>query len=240
MTELEFFEPKRVLAVVAHPDDVDFGAAATLARWIANGVEVHLCVVTNGDLGGFDRGLDRSTISSIRQEEQTQACRVYGLTSIEFLGHLDGCVEPSLDLRRDIARAIRATKPDTVLCQSPERNYERIGASHPDHLAAGEATLRSVYPDSRNPFAFPELVAEGLEPHVVRQVFMMAGPQFNYVSEITAFFTKKIEALLEHKSQLPEPENLAEVVESWATDSGQRAGLPEGQMAELFYAIKTG
>ena len=239
MSPVEMKDPERVLVVVAHPDDADFGSGGTVAKLIAEGVEVHFCVATNGDLGGFDRSIDRAEIPLIRQEEQNHAAAVYGVSSVTFLGYLDGSLEPCSDLRRDISRVIRKLRPDTVICQSPERNFERIQASHPDHLAAGEATLRAVYPDARNPFAFPELLADGLEPHTVAQVLLMASAQFNFVSDVTDSFDRKVAALLEHKSQLPRPEELPKMVELWARSSAERAGLPEGRLAELFYLVKT-
>ena len=239
MDPVELKSPEKVLVVVAHPDDADFGSGGTVAKWIASGVEVHFCVATNGDLGGFDRSIDRKEIPAIRQGEQLGAAAVYGVSSVEFLGFVDGSLEPNSDLRRDISRVIRKIKPDTIICQSPDRNFARIQASHPDHLAAGEAALRAVYPDARNPFAFPELLEEGLEPHAVGQVLLMAASDFNYVSDVTDFIDKKVAALLEHRSQLPKPEELPNMVKTWAKDSAERAGLAPDRSAELFFLVKT-
>src|SRR5581483_11435313 len=111
-----------------------------------------------------------------RHAEQTQAAKHVGVTDLVWLGYPDGRVEPTLDLRRDLSRVIRQVRPQRVVCPSPVRNFERIYASHPDHLAVGEATLCAVYPDARNPFAFPELAADGYEPHLVDEVWMMASP----------------------------------------------------------------
>ncbi|MDA8261304.1 MAG: PIG-L family deacetylase [Actinomycetota bacterium] len=239
MDPMELVAPSRVLVVVAHPDDADFGAGGTIAKWISEGVEVHYCLATSGDRGGFDLEVPRAEMPAIREREQTAAAAVYGVSSIEFLRYGDGLVEVSHELRRDISRVIRRVRPDTLVCQSPERNWDRIGASHPDHMNTGEAALRAVYPDARNPFAYPELMAEGFEPHVVPQVLMMASPQFNYVSDVTEHFDKKIAALLEHKSQLPNPDELPVFVRGWAAASAERAGLPEGHLAELFRIVKT-
>ena len=239
MDPVELKSPNRALVVVAHPDDADFGSGGTVAKWIASGVEMHFCVATNGDLGGFDRSIDRKEIPAIRQAEQLAAAAVYGVKSVEFLDFVDGSLEPNIDLRRDLSRVIRKIKPDTIICQSPDRNFARIQASHPDHLAAGEAALRAVYPDARNPFAFPELLEEGLEPHTVGQVLLMAAADFNYVSDVTDFIDKKVAALLEHHSQLPKPEELPNIVKTWANDSAERAGLAPGRSAELFFLVKT-
>ena len=163
---------ERVLVVTAHPDDVDFGAAGTVAKWTDEGVEVIYCIVTDGDAGGFDPNVPRTEIAGIRRAEQTAAAKEVGVSELRFLGHPDGRLVASLDLRRDISREIRRYRPDIVMCQSPQRDFQRI-ASHPDHLAAGEATLSAVYPDARNPFTFTELVDEGFEAHAARQIWVM-------------------------------------------------------------------
>jgi LmbE family N-acetylglucosaminyl deacetylase len=144
---------ERVLAVMAHPDDVDFGAAGTIRAWTDAGIEVTYCLITNGDAGGFDPAVPRSEIPAIRQAEQRAAGAVLGVTDVRFLGYRDGELSVSHELRRDISRVIRQVRPDRMLIQSPERNWRRIQASHPDHLAAGEAAIQAVYPDARNPFA---------------------------------------------------------------------------------------
>src|SRR5205807_8650072 len=127
---------QRALAVMAHPDGVDFGAAGTIAQWTDAGVEVGYCIITNEDAGGFDPAVPRSEIGAIRRAEQTAAAKEVGVTDVRFLGYPDGRLEVSFDLRRDIARVIREVRPQRVICQSPQRNMLRIPASHPDHLAA--------------------------------------------------------------------------------------------------------
>src|SRR5205814_8227845 len=123
-------------------------------------------------------------------------------TLFRSLGYPDGRLAPSIELRRDISRVIRQFRPQRVVTQSPERNYRRIYASHPDHLAAGEAALCAVYPDARNPFAHPELAAEGLEAHAVAEVWMMAGPAPDQYVDVTDVFDRKVSALLRHVSQM--------------------------------------
>ncbi len=151
--------------VTAHPDDVDFGAAGAVAAFTSAGVEVTYCIVTNGQAGGSDRTMSRAEMAALRQDEQRAAAAVVGVNDVRFLGHPDGTVQASLQLRRDISRVIRQVRPERVITQSPERNWDAIYASHPDHLAAGEAAVCAVYPDARNPFAHPELLEdEGLEP----------------------------------------------------------------------------
>jgi len=126
-----------------------------------------------------------------------------------------------------------------VVSQWPERNWERIFASHPDHMAAGEATLCAVYPDARNPFAFPQLAAEGLEPHSVPQVWLMGAPQPNVYPDITDHFDQKVAALRCHESQVGGFEDLAGFLRGWLEATAREAGLPEGRMAEAFRAIAT-
>ncbi len=149
-------EVTRVLVVTAHPDDVDFGAGGTVASLVAAGVAVTYCIVTDGDAGGFDPAVPRSEIPGIRRAEQRAAAEVLGVSDVRFLGYRDGELTVSHDLRRDITRVIRQVQPQRVLTMSPVRNWDRIGASHPDHMAAAEATVQAIYPDARNQFAHPD------------------------------------------------------------------------------------
>ncbi|MFD0491312.1 PIG-L deacetylase family protein [Saccharopolyspora spinosporotrichia] len=155
---------RRALVVAAHPDDVDFGSAGTVASWTAAGMRVTYCICTNGDAGGFD-ATARADMPVIRQQEQRAAAAAVGVTDVHFLGYRDGQVSADLQLRRDITRMIRTVRPDRVLTHSPEINWARIAMSHPDHRAVGEATLAAVYPDARNEFAHPDLLLQhGLRP----------------------------------------------------------------------------
>ena len=228
-----------VLVVTAHPDDVDFGSAGTIATWTDAGIEVAYCVITDGDAGGFDRGVPRSDIPGIRRSEQTAAASVVGVTDLTFLGYPDGRLEVSLALRRDLARVIRRVRPQRVVCHSTERSYTRIYASHPDHLAAGEATLCAVYPDARNPFAFPELVEEGCEAHSVPEVWIMTGPNPNHWVDTTEVIDRKVKALLCHASQLPDPTGLDDRMRGWGAMVAKAGGLPDGRLAEAYQVIDT-
>jgi LmbE family N-acetylglucosaminyl deacetylase len=211
---------ERVLVVTAHPDDVDFGAAGTVATWVDAGIEVTYCVVTDGDAGGFDPTVPRSEIPRIRRAEQTAAAAAVGVTDLDFLGYPDGRLVVSMELRRDISRVIRRVRPERVLCQSPERNWQRLFASHPDHLAAGEATVCAVYPDSRNPFAFPELLADGFEPWTVSELWVMAAAGADRRVDVGAAIDRKIAALRCHESQHTDPDAMEERVRSWMTVDG--------------------
>lgn len=236
-TPIEF---QRVLVVTAHPDDVDFGAAGTIASWTSQGIEVGYCIVTDGDAGGFDPEVPRHEIGGIRQREQTAAGAVIGVRDLRFLGFPDGQVVASLELRKGISREIRRFRPDIVLTQSPIRNFERIYTSHPDHLAVGEATLCAVYPDARNPFTFTELINEGFEPHAARQVWVMGGgPGGAHVIDTTEHFDRKIEALRCHVSQHRDPDGLSTRIRTWNETIATQHGLPAGRTAEIFQIVDT-
>ncbi len=238
MPETESVE--RILVVVAHPDDCDFGCAGSTARWTAEGRQVSYCIVTDGDAGGSDRTATRAEVAQLRRREQTAAAAAVGVDDITFLGYPDGRVEPSIALRRDISRVIRQRKPQRVVTQSPERNYQRIFASHPDHRAAGEAALCAVYPDSRNPFAHMELLdKEGLEPYSVDEVYLMAMAQGDTIVDITDTIERKLDALRCHASQYDNWEELSHRIREWARLNAQNNGLEEGRSAESFLRVPT-
>jgi LmbE family N-acetylglucosaminyl deacetylase len=236
-------EVSRVLVIAAHPDDVDFGAAGTIAQWTDSAIAVTYCLVTDGDAGGSDRSVSRPDMAAARRREQTAAARQVGVSDLRFLGYSDGRVEATLALRKDLARVIRQVRPDRVVCPSPERDYVRPGVSHPDHRAVGSAALDAVYPDSRNPFAFPDLLEdEGLEPWIVREVWI-SGPSAptattRYV-DVTGTFGRKVAALREHASQVGGRDELEGMLRQRLAATAALGGLPEGRLAESFGVIDT-
>ncbi len=236
---LTFPEIERALVVAAHPDDVDFGAAGTIATMTDAGVHVTYCLVTDGDAGGSDRSISRHDMAMLRRREQTAAAAQVGVTDLVFLGHGDGRVQATLQLRADISAVIRRVRPRVVICQSPERNLDRIYASHPDHLAAAEATLCAVYPDARNPFAFPELFDEVIEPWAVDEVWITTGLNGPNPVDVTAAVDRKIAALLCHVSQHADPQRTATMVREWMSNAAKQAGLPDGAAAETFRVVDT-
>jgi LmbE family N-acetylglucosaminyl deacetylase len=236
---LTFAEIERALVVMAHPDDVDFGAAGTVAVLTDAGVHVTYCLVTDGDAGGSDRSIPRHDMALLRRREQTEAAAKVGVTDLVFLGHGDGRVQPTLQLRADISAVIRRVRPRIVISQSPERNLDRIYASHPDHLAAAEATLCAVYPDARNPFAFPELFDEDLEPWAVDEVWVAGGLSGPQSVDVTAAVDRKIAALMCHVSQHTDPQRTATMVREWMTNVAKQLGLPDGAAAETFRVVDT-
>ena len=230
-----------MLVVTAHPDDVDFGSAGTVAAFTSAGLEVTYCIVTNGDAGGSDRSMSRADMAVLRQDEQRAAAAVVGVSDVRFLGYPDGMVQATIELRRDISRVIRQVRPERVVTQSPERNLEFIYASHPDHLAAGEAAVDAVYPDARNPFAHPELLnVERLEPWTVPELWIMGpgGDHTGVAVDTTATVDRKVAALMCHKSQMPDPDGVEQRVRDWARGNADLAGLGEGRFAELFRVIR--
>jgi LmbE family N-acetylglucosaminyl deacetylase len=226
---------RRVLFVTAHPDDVDFGTAGTVAAFTKAGLEVTYCIATNGDAGGSDRSMSRSDMAELRQREQRAAAAEVGVTDVRFLGHPDGCLEPTLELRRDISRVIRQVMPGRVVTQSPERRWDFIFASHPDHLALGEAAVCAVYPDARNPFAHTELLnSEGLEPWTVNELWIGGVTDVNVAVETTSTIAQKVAALRCHQSQIDDPDAMSDRVMANGLAGGTQAGLPAGSTAELF------
>jgi LmbE family N-acetylglucosaminyl deacetylase len=238
---LDDSELERVLVVTAHPDDVDFGAAGTVAAWTRAGVEVTYCVCTDGDAGGFDPSVDRADIPSIRRAEQVEAAKHAGVHDVRFLGHPDGTLSPTIGVRRDITRVIRQVRPQRMLIQSPERNWSRIGASHPDHLASGAAAIAAIYPDARNPFAHPELLREeGLQEWSVSETWLMSHPENNHWVDVTDFFDAKLAALRAHASQTSHMDGFEERMRGWFGANAKLAELAEGRLAEGFFVVMTG
>ena len=228
----------RILVIAAHPDDVDFGTAATIATWTDAGLEVIYCIVTDGDAGGSDRSVSREDMAVLRRAEQTAAAKCVGVSDLRFLGYPDGRVEATLALRKDLARVIRQVQPGRVVCPSPERNYARPGASHPDHRAVGSAAMDAVYPDARNPFAFPELLDdEQLEPWSVPQLWIAGGLEPNEFIDVTEAFPRKLAALRAHVSQTGDRDDLEGLLRGWMSRTAKAAGLPDGRLAEAFQAI---
>lgn len=241
MTGMEpLLNPARALVVTAHPDDAEFGAGGAIAHLVQGGCAVSYCVLTDGDAGGFDPTVPRSQIPGIRRAEQRASAAALGIRDVVFLGHLDGQLTVTQDLRRDITRVIRQVRPQLVITHSPDRNHQKITASHPDHLAVGEATLQAVYPHARNPFAYPSLLAdEGLSEWAVDQVWMMGHERPNFWFDITDTLELKLTAIRAHASQLAHLPDLREKVIAGATRGAQAGGLRAGRLAEAYTVVDT-
>jgi LmbE family N-acetylglucosaminyl deacetylase len=240
---LDLKDVERVLVITAHPDDLDFGNAGTIAMFTDRGIHVSYCICTNGDAGGFDPAVPRSEIPIIRQREQRAAGEAVGVKAddIHFLGYADGSLEVTMDLRRDISRVIRQVRPQICITQSPQRSFERIYASHPDHLAAGEAALCAIYPDARNPFTHTTLLAEGHEAWTVPETWITTNEGPNHYVDTTDFFDRKVKALLSHVSQTEHmgEDGIRERIGGWNGQLAKEAGFPDGHMAEAFKVMDT-
>lgn len=230
---------ERVLAFAAHPDDLDFGAAGTVAALTAAGVEVQYCIMTDGDAGGFD-DRDPAETARLRHEEQRVAASRVGVSTVHFLGERDGFLEPSHEVMEKVVRLIRQVRPNIVMAMHPERNWDRLQRSHPDHLACGEAVTRAIYPASENPFSYPGLLNdEGLEAYKVPWLWLYGAPKEreNGFVNITEFFGQKMDALRAHFTQHPDVGAMEKFVNQQCLANGERGELPVGSLAEAFHLV---
>jgi LmbE family N-acetylglucosaminyl deacetylase len=230
--------PQRVLVFAAHPDDIDFGASATIAGWTGEGAEVSYCILTDGDAGGFSDE-DRPGIAALRREEQLAAAKLVGVTDVTFLGEPDGFLEASDTVIREIVRRMRQVRPDIVLSMHPDRAWDRIQKSHPDHLACGEAVTRAVYPAVENPFAYPELAAAGLQSYRIPWLWFYGGPAHleNRYVDVTGSEDLKVAAISAHRSQHPDVERMQARVRTILQENARRGGLPPERSAETFHVV---
>jgi len=198
----EFPTFERALMISAHPDDPDFSAAGTLARLVEAGTKVTIVICTDGSEGGEDPHVPDTELTKRRYAEQCAASAELGITDVIFLGHPDGRLEHTIEFRGQVAAEIRRHRPELVLTHVPTISLDMpIGGYHPDHLAVGQATLAAVYPAARNPRAYRELLAEGLEPWKVKEVWIPLWNLGDFFVDISSTFEKKIAALRRHESQ---------------------------------------
>lgn len=229
--------PKRILLIQSHPDDAEFMCAGTIARWVMEGAEAHYCSITSGDKGTADPGLSAAGIAEVREQEQRDACRVLGVTSVTFLGYPDATLVADLGLRRALTRVIRRIRPDVLLCQDPTMRFSgQRYINHPDHIAAGEASLAAVFPSARDHKTFPELLEEGLEPHICPEIYIYGAREADVWVDITISLDTKIAALKEHRSQVGSHDP-TERMYAWARETAtQHPDPPDdfGAYAESF------
>ena len=232
---------ERVLVISAHPDDPEFGFGGTVAKLSGEGVEVTYCICSDGSQGGEDPSVPDLQLTETRYAEQRAAAAVLGVKEVVFLGFKDGHLAADLELRMALSREIRRVKPDAVFTHNPLRNLAiGIGASHPDHLAVGQATFAAVYPDARNPRAFRELLSEGLEAHKVKEIWIGAYGDPDHIVDVTGFVETKIEALKCHLSQFTKPGQETFGFEKFVRDRMQETGKKIGvDYAEGFKKIPT-
>ena len=202
---MEYWRPASALVVAAHPDDIEFGCAGTVARWTAEGSRVTYALVTNGAAGSSDPAMTRARLAELREAEQRVAAKVVGVDQVEFLGYEDGLLEATLEVREKIVRLIRRVRPEVVITNDPTARYfDEFYVNHPDHLAAGEATLAAVIPGSDTHLAYPQLLEEGLEPVALTGVWLMHTEKPNLVVDISDQFDTKVASLACHVTQMPD------------------------------------
>lgn len=229
----------RALVVTAHPDDMEFGCAGTLAKWVDQGAEVTLCIATDGSTGTQDRALMGRRLHEIRVEESQKAASVIGIHELVWLDYQDGYVEFTLDLRRDIARVFRKYRPHRFIVIDPAPTFEDRFINHPDHRAVGQASLDVSMTAGTTPGHFPELLDEGLDPwRGLREVWINGPGKGGRVVDITSTIERKLEALMCHRSQVGEnADEIATFVRGYTTEIGRTAGFEHG---EWFRVISQG
>lgn len=230
--------PSRVMVIVAHPDDADFLAAGSVAKWTREGCEVTLVVVTDGSKGSDDPEMLPEKLIEIRQVEQRAAARVLGTKEVVFLGYEDGALVDSPRLRRDLTRVIRLHQPERVVTMDPTARFHGDGyVNHPDHIAAGTVASWAVSLFARNRPSFRDLLAEGLEPYKVRELYLGSSTEPNVWVDIGSTIDLKIAALREHKSQLS-PDHLDEMMREWARGAAKASGNASIEYAESFRRLE--
>ena len=222
--------PERILVVAAHPDDIEFGAAGTVARWVDEGAEVRYLLMTRGDKGSDNPTVDPAALAVLREDEQRAAAAEIGVVAVDFLDEPDGQVEPSLRLRERVTRAVRAFRPEIVMSHDPTVlfvNNEWI--NHPDHRAVGTVVVDAVFPTARDPLNFPEHLAAGLAAWKVAELLLWSTNEANQLVDIGATLERKIAALAHHVSQFRDFEETARWVRRGAEELGERAGYPAAE-----------
>jgi LmbE family N-acetylglucosaminyl deacetylase len=228
------WRPPRFMVIAAHPDDAEFGPAATAARWIDAGSQGWLVCCTSGDQGGEDPDADPLALAALREAEQRAAASIVGYAGVTFLHQPDGALANDLALRELLVREIRTFRPDAVLATDPETLFYRDGGvNHTDHRAAGLAAVDATYPAARNPMAFPSLARSGLAPHRVRRIYLFWSERSNTWVDVSATLERKIRALLAHASQIHDPDGLTDRIRSWAAEEGASIGTRAAEALRL-------
>ena len=232
--------PNRAMIIIAHPDDGEWMAAGTLSKWARAGTEVTYVLCTSGDKGTSDPNVKPADLAAIREVEQQNAANVVGAKNVVFLRYLDGSLQNTLELRKDLVKQIRRYKPDVVFCQDPTRRYSDWYINHPDHRAAGDAALDAIFPSARDYHVYPDLIEEGYMPHNALEVYMgTISDGANAWVDITDTIDTKIAALLEHKTQVGgDPARLDEIKQRLKDGAAKTGSNQDMQYAESFRYIK--
>jgi LmbE family N-acetylglucosaminyl deacetylase len=222
------------MVIVAHPDDADFGPAATAARWVDAGSTGWLVCCTSGDQGGEDPNADPLELAAVREDEQRAAAAIVGYAGVTFLHQPDGALANDLALRELLVREIRVFRPDAVLATDPEALFHQGGGvNHTDHRAAGLAAVDAVYPAARNPMAFASLARDGLAAHSVRRLYLFWSERSDAWVDVTGTLQRKLDALAEHRSQIKDPERLMTRIRDWAAEEGEAIGVGAAEALRL-------
>ena len=229
---------RRILCISAHPDDNEFTIAGSVARWAREGRHVTFCLVTTGGAGVNEHTPSSEGLIPIRERETHAAARMLGVKDVILLGYADGTLEPTLTMRRDLTRVIRRVRPDIVVCSDPTvRFYGNEYMNHPDHRAVASAALDAIFPSAETSAIFPELLAEGLPPHKVKQVFLAGSLDPDVFVDIASTLGAKCRALKAHRSQVGKGEWVDQLLKAWALRDGKRGGL---RYAEAFKRMVLG
>lgn len=230
----DFYIPERALVIVAHPDDIEFGMAGTVARWTDAGAEVTYCIITNGAAGSNDPDTRLEELIETRRQEQIGSAATVGVTDVRFLNYADGVLQHTLELRRDLTRLIREVRPQVVGTMDPTVVFvQNFYINHPDHRAAAEAAIYAVFPSAGTRPIFPELLAEGLEPHNVSRLYMMLSLNPDLWVDVSTTHSRKLDALRCHASQLNE--DAIQMAMKWDSEAGKDHNMP---FAEHFRVMR--
>ncbi len=222
--------PKVAIFIYAHPDDIEFSAGGTAAKWAKNGSELYFVIITDGNVGTHEDGMTADRLIETRRNEQRASAKVLGAKECIFLGYHDGLLQPTMELRKELVRLLRRFKPNVVVCGDPSSFFpSETRINHPDHRAAATAALDATFPAVEMHLLYPELEAEGLSPHKVNYVYI-SNPTLepNYYVETSDTIDIKVAALREHKSQLGDwdPD---EPIKAWNRETGKKVGFEFGE-----------
>ena len=213
--------PKRVMAIAAHPDDIEFGSVGTIARWVKAGATAAYVLVTSGDVGIAEAGMTKAKAAEIREAETIAAAKLIGVDDVTFLREPDGMVVNTLELRKQLVRQIRRFRPEVIIAMDPTVMYTAMGGiNHPDHRAVGEATMDAIFPACSQPNLFQELEDEGFFACRVRKVYVSSRGEGDTYVDISSTIDLKIQALQAHVSQVGAMEGLEERIRSFAARNG--------------------
>ncbi len=230
--------PKIVLGIAAHPDDLDFSSSGTMAKFASQGAEIHYLIMTDGSQGSSDYNASPLELAKTREAEQRSALKALGSKeeNVTFLGYPDGALQITMDAKKDVVKVIRTVRPDVVVTMDPSVLYSPLRGfiNHPDHRAAGQIALDAVFPLARDHMAFPQLFSEGYLPHKVKTVLLTNFEQHNYFVDISDTIDKKVAALREHVSQVPDLDGVEKMIKQWSSVLGEKSGY---KYAEAFMRI---